>query len=92
MQDFSLLWVNIFFQARQYFCKLDFSRIFQENKMIKIDQIDLKILGELQRDGRAAFTDIAWMLDVSEGTVRNRVNRMTKENILQFVGMIAHLI
>ena len=84
MQDFSLL-------LRQYFCKLDFSRISQENKMIKLDQIDLKILAELQRDSHAAFTDIAKMLDVSEGTVRNCVNRMTKENILQIVGMIAPL-
>lgn len=56
--------------------------------MTELDQIDLSILSELQRNGRAAFTDIAKNLDISEGTVRNRVQRMTKENLLQVVGMV----
>jgi Lrp/AsnC family transcriptional regulator for asnA, asnC and gidA len=34
------------------------------------------------------FTDIAKSLDISEGTVRNRVARLIQERVLQIVGMV----
>ncbi|MBI3159930.1 MAG: Lrp/AsnC family transcriptional regulator [Chloroflexi bacterium] len=53
-----------------------------------LDPIDTAIITHLQQDGRKPFTDIAKELGVSEGTVRNRVNRLVKERILQVVGMV----
>jgi len=53
-----------------------------------MDKIDQEIISLLQNDGRMAFTDIAKALGVSEGTVRNRVARLTEDQILQIVGMI----
>lgn len=53
-----------------------------------MDQIDLDIISYLQSDGRIPFTDIAKALDVSEGTVRNRVARLIQERVLQIVGMV----
>ena len=53
-----------------------------------MDKIDLEIISLLQSDGRMAFTDIAKALGVSEGTVRNRVARLTEDQTLQIVGMI----
>ncbi len=53
-----------------------------------MDQIDLDIISFLQSDGRIPFTDIAKALDVSEGTVRNRVARLIEDRILQIVGMV----
>ena len=53
-----------------------------------MDQIDLDIISYLQSDGRMPFTDIAKSLDISEGTVRNRVARLMEEHVLQIVGMV----
>jgi Lrp/AsnC family transcriptional regulator for asnA, asnC and gidA len=53
-----------------------------------MDQLDLDIISYLQSNGRMPFTDIANALNVSEGTVRNRVTRMMQEHVLQIVGMV----
>jgi Lrp/AsnC family transcriptional regulator for asnA, asnC and gidA len=53
-----------------------------------MDQIDLDIIAYLQSDGRTPFTDIAKGLEVSEGTVRNRVTRLVDKGVLQIVGLI----
>jgi Lrp/AsnC family transcriptional regulator for asnA, asnC and gidA len=53
-----------------------------------MDQIDLDIISFLQSDGRTPFTDIAKALDISEGTVRNRVARLLQERVLQIIGMV----
>ena len=55
---------------------------------IEMDQIDLDIISFLQSNGRIPFTDIAKELDISEGTVRNRVSRLVQEHVLQIVGMV----
>jgi Lrp/AsnC family transcriptional regulator for asnA, asnC and gidA len=52
-----------------------------------MDQIDLDIIALLQQDGRRPYTEIAKVLNVSEGTVRNRVARLVEEKIIQIVGM-----
>jgi Lrp/AsnC family transcriptional regulator for asnA, asnC and gidA len=48
-----------------------------------IDDLDKKMILELQEDARASFKDIARKLRVSEGTVRNRVIRLIDEGILK---------
>jgi Lrp/AsnC family transcriptional regulator for asnA, asnC and gidA len=53
-----------------------------------VDKIDLDIISFLQSDGRTPFTDIAKALDISEGTVRNRVTRLVQDRVLQIVGMV----
>lgn len=53
-----------------------------------MDQTDLDIISCLQSNGRMPFTDIAKALDVSEGTVRNRVARLMQDRVLQIVGMV----
>ena len=53
-----------------------------------MDELDLAIVDQLQLDGRKPFTEIAQALGVSEGTVRNRVSRLTEENKLHIVGMV----
>jgi len=59
-----------------------------EYRTVRMDKTDLEIIAYLQKDGRMAFTDIARALGVSEGTVRNRVARLTEDQIIQVVGMI----
>jgi Lrp/AsnC family transcriptional regulator, regulator for asnA, asnC and gidA len=53
-----------------------------------MDELDLSILAFLQKDGRKRFTEIAKELDVTEGTIRNRVARMLEEQVVQIIGMV----
>lgn len=53
-----------------------------------MDELDIAILKQLQRDGRERFTKIAKDLDVTEGTVRNRVSRLQEDNIVKIIGLI----
>jgi len=48
-----------------------------------MDDLDLKIIKELQRDGRASFRDVAEKIKVSEGTVYNRVNKLLEAKIIK---------
>lgn len=43
-----------------------------------MDDIDQALLSELRRDGRATFSDLAARLGVARGTVRARMERLTR--------------
>lgn len=49
-----------------------------------IDQLDAKIIALLGADGRHRNTEVAQKLGVGEATVRNRIARLVREEILQF--------
>lgn len=51
------------------------------------DRLNRSIISMLQRDGRMAFAEIAHALDVSEGTIRNRVNSMKQAGMLRIVAI-----
>jgi len=53
---------------------------------VSLDKMDFTILTHLQKDGRKSFTDIAEEMQVSVGTIRNRYNRLLKENVLHIIG------
>ena len=53
-----------------------------------MDKLDFELISILQKDGRTPFTEIAKQLNVSEGTVRNRLARLQEQDILQVVGMV----
>lgn len=48
-----------------------------------IDALDRKIILELQEDARRPYKDIAVKLNVSEGTVKNRVTRLINRDVLK---------
>ena len=50
--------------------------------MIKLDAVDYGVLKHLQVDGRMPFTDIAKLLGVTSGTVRNRFDRLIENGVL----------
>lgn len=52
-----------------------------------IDEINLAIIRHL-KDGRVPFKKIADDLNVSEGTVRTRVRKLTDEGILDIAGLV----
>ena len=53
-----------------------------------MDKTDLAILSLLQKDARRSSTDKANELNISEGTVRNRVSRLVEKRSIQLVGLI----
>jgi len=48
-----------------------------------MDDLDREILDVLRRDARTPYTEIAEQVDTSEGTVRNRVERMTEDGVIE---------
>ncbi len=56
--------------------------------MIKIDSIDLKIVDILSQNGRIPNNEIASRLSISEGTVRNRIKKLTENNLLKVKGLV----
>ncbi|WP_096390103.1 Lrp/AsnC family transcriptional regulator [Halopenitus persicus] len=48
-----------------------------------MDELDRQILSVLRRDSRTPYTEIADRVGTSEGTVRNRVERMNEEGVIE---------
>ncbi len=48
-----------------------------------MDELDRRILHSLRRDARKPYTEIADEVGTSEGTVRNRVESMVEEGIIE---------
>jgi len=48
-----------------------------------MDEKDLRIIEILQNNARTPYTEIASMLEISEGTVRKRVERLEKEGVIR---------
>ena len=59
----------------------------QPDKSSPEDKLNRSIISILQRDGRTAFSEIAQELNVSEGTIRNRVAGMKRAGMLQIVAI-----
>ena len=54
----------------------------------RIDATDMKIIRQLQKNGRMSNTEIAKQTGVSETTVRYRLQRLTREDFIQIVAMV----
>lgn len=54
---------------------------------MKIDQLHIDIIRSL-REGKKSFKKIADKLDVTENTVRTRVNNLQKEGIFDICGLV----
>ena len=48
-----------------------------------MDDLDRAILDALRRDARTPYTEIADQVGTSEGTVRNRVDRMSEDSVIE---------
>lgn len=52
-----------------------------------MDELDRKLIGLLQQDGRASNASLARQVGVSEGTVRRRLKRLIQEGIIRVVAL-----
>lgn len=53
-----------------------------------LDQLDKQIILELRGNARRSYTDLAKVLDVSEGTIRNRVKSLQDKKIIKFEAVV----
>ncbi len=53
------------------------------------DALDRRLIAALNRDGRITNKEIAALLKVSEGTVGNRIRKLTESGLLRVAGLIA---
>lgn len=51
--------------------------------MARLDSVDRQIISLLQRDGRTSNAEIARQLNVSEGTIRRRVDSLIADGVLK---------
>ena len=52
-----------------------------------MDELDRKIIGLLQVDGRASNAKIAREVGVSEGTVRRRLRRLIQDDVVKVIAV-----
>jgi len=52
-----------------------------------IDELDLKLIQELQEDGEQSYVGLGRTLGVVEGTVRKRLKNLKDEKIMKIVGV-----
>jgi len=57
------------------------------SKRKKLDRIDCLMIELLQKDGRISNIDIAKKINMSEATVRTRLNRLIDEEYIQIVAV-----
>jgi Lrp/AsnC family transcriptional regulator for asnA, asnC and gidA len=54
---------------------------------IELDDIDKRIVTELQRDGRISYADLGPIVGLSPAAVRQRVQRILDSGVVQVVGV-----
>ncbi len=52
-----------------------------------LDDIDSELIRHLQTDGRTSFSQLGRLVGLSDATVRQRVNRLTAEGVINIVAV-----
>lgn len=74
--------------GRRLFLAIDPPPIRLPAPRIEIDDLDVAIMQELVADGRQSNRNISRHLEVAEGTIRTRVNRLTRSGLVRVVAMV----
>ncbi|GLW65145.1 AsnC family transcriptional regulator [Actinomadura rubrobrunea] len=65
----------------------DTHSVVRELGEISLDDIDWRLLQELQRDGRAPYTRLANIIGLSQAATRARVVRLMRSGVIQVTGL-----
>ena len=49
---------------------------------LNMDDLDRQLIGRLRKDGRASVADLATSLQVSRGTITNRMARLERDGVI----------
>ena len=52
-----------------------------------LDELDMKLLCELEKDGRQSIAELARKVGTSKATARRKLNRLLAEGIISIVGV-----
>lgn len=58
-----------------------------EDRTADLDNVSLKIIAELQEDGRRSYSAIAEAVGLSDAAVRQRIKRLTDSGVVQVVAV-----
>lgn len=58
-----------------------------EQKTVDLDEISLKIIAQLQEDGRRPYSAIAESVGISDASVRQRIKRLVDAGVVQVVAV-----
>lgn len=58
-----------------------------EEQHAGLDEVSLKIIAELQEDGRRSYSAIAESVGLSDAAVRQRIKRLTDSGVVQIVAV-----
>lgn len=75
-------------RGHQLFLATDATPIRLPSPRIDVDDLDIAVIQALINDSRQSSRRIARTLEVSEGTVRARINRMTQSGLVRTVAMV----
>jgi DNA-binding Lrp family transcriptional regulator len=65
----------------------DFGTSAAEDHPRELDDLDIALIRELERDGRASFRDIGRTLEISERTVSSRFSQLNAERVLSVIAV-----
>lgn len=57
------------------------------NTPVQLDEINQRLIEELEKNGRSGYADLAKKLGISSATVSRRVSFLTRENIIKIMAM-----
>ncbi|MDL4777834.1 MULTISPECIES: Lrp/AsnC family transcriptional regulator [Thermomonosporaceae] len=77
-------WAEVF---RSVATVRDTHAVVRELGEITLDDIDWRLLQELQRDGRAPYTRLAHIIGLSQAATRARVVRLMRSGVIQVTGL-----
>jgi Lrp/AsnC family transcriptional regulator for asnA, asnC and gidA len=59
-----------------------------DRQVLQLDEIDLRLIAELERDGRQSVSELAGRLRLSWSTVADRLERLEQEKVIRFLTLI----
>lgn len=62
--------------------------VHRVNQKVTLDSTDVAIIQCVSKNGRLSYVEIANHTGVSEATVRNRIQRLTETDVLNFIGVV----
>ncbi|MBS3123247.1 AsnC family transcriptional regulator [Candidatus Woesearchaeota archaeon] len=83
----TLVYVDIYDYSRSYLdpdnsSRKEFFHRMSENKSIKLDSIDKKIIKNISTNGRIDNTQLGKMLGVSRNTIKKRIENLIKQKVI----------
>ena len=81
-----LVYVDIYDYSRSYLdpenpSRTEFFHRMSENKSVKLDHLDKKIISNISTNGRMDNTQLGKMLGVSRNTIKKRIDNLVKQKV-----------